>query len=258
MITTDQRIALSFKWVGSNQWGGGWSKGGLDVNVVDLLFEDMKTKISVHLPRPLSPLSIQKFPFTCSKLNPPQKITPDIIRVELCKFKNLNLRIAYFDMDPKQVHCKIECSKVIRQGLLRRIDRVIKPLLPQEIVPEKKYTLVINSDEFFCFSAKVIEDELLIDQKMDEFSERSRIVTETPIESGDLKKFLELDFFSIDQLQSLLDEKYLKSKEFERLEIEATMSKDFDVRGKMIQEEISLYKEIVEVKHALKRKGVTD
>lgn len=81
LTATSEKIVLNFAWTGPNTWRGGSSRGGLDVRVVDLVFKDATTNISVHLPENINPVAPPKkietgYSFRCSSCELPLSPCP--------------------------------------------------------------------------------------------------------------------------------------------------------------------------------------
>ncbi|MBJ7450212.1 MAG: hypothetical protein JHC93_07645, partial [Parachlamydiales bacterium] len=142
-----------------NTSNGGISQGGLEVKVVDLLFKDAKTEISVHLPDNINSSTPQKFPFTCRKYHQTEveingrrfkpllkETTPDLLSVTIDQIRNLKVRAGIFERG-RPIGPKIMDSsgKISQQQTVRRSDRDINLEVPKDMEIGQTYSLVVSS-----------------------------------------------------------------------------------------------------------------
>ena len=162
-IATNDKIVLNFSWKGPNVWKGGCSRGGLDVRVVDLVFKDAKTEISVHLPENINPEAAQKLSFTCCKYA--KETHPESLRVTIEQIRNLTIRAGFFEKGgftgPRVMNSST--GRITQQQTIRRSDREIRLEIPKELEIGQIYTLIITSEDLslsasLLKAAQVIED----------------------------------------------------------------------------------------------------
>jgi hypothetical protein len=170
---TSEKIILSFGWKGPSSWHGGRSHGGLDVGVVDLVFKNAKTDISVPIPDNISPPTVQKFPFTCRRYHEAewelngrrfkplaQETHPDLLNVSVEQIRNLTVKAGIFKESPHQGPAIMDSSgKIMREKRALRSDREIKLEVPEELEIGQTYTLVITSHGAALIEARLIKEE---------------------------------------------------------------------------------------------------
>ena len=203
--TTREKIVLNFAWTGPNRWNGGSSLSGLDVRVVDLVFEGAKIDISVHLPENINSVALQKLPFTCRRYHETERelsgrrfkplaeeTNHDSLYVTTEQVHNLTVRVGFFEkgtpigpmvMDPS--------GKITQQQTVRRSDRDVRLQIPEEWEPGQTYNLVVSSDANLSLSARLVKKENVSSStedgtraSRDEFQERMRNMGETLIAEG--------------------------------------------------------------------------
>lgn len=149
------KIILNFGWIGPNTWKGGWSKGGLDVRVVDLKFKDAKTEFSVHLPANISPAKVEGFSFTCRRyrtgLNIGNRVLdketqPDSLSVTIEQIQNLTINARIFEKSSWEGNAMLDSSgKIIREERILKSDRTVGLKIPEALEIGKTYRLLITS-----------------------------------------------------------------------------------------------------------------
>jgi hypothetical protein len=150
------KISINFGWQGPNKQDGGWTNGGLNVNVVDLQFQDVRTDVSVLIPDNIQPGMLQKIPFHCRiNLNQPRdggkvvktiEARRDLFDVSIERVQNLTLRAGFLQRNPND-----------RLNFTR--SNLDVPLtLPEQLVAGKTYLLVVKADEHLFLSASLIEE----------------------------------------------------------------------------------------------------
>jgi hypothetical protein len=153
---TSEKIVLNFAWEGPNTWHGGISSGGLDLLVVDLLFKEAKTQVSVHLPEKINPDTPRKFSFTCRKFL--RQTKPDSLSVTVEQVRNLALKAGRFEKGKPCGPVVMDSSgRITQQQTLKRSDKDIKLEVPEELKPGKRYTLVVTSVDL-ALSARLVEE----------------------------------------------------------------------------------------------------
>lgn len=169
---TNDKIILNFGWQGPNSKYGGWSEGGLDVRVVDLLFKNAKTEISVHIPEKISPIAVQKLSFTCRryheqewelngrKIKPLAKEShPDLLNITIEQIRNLKIKAGFFEESPHKGSVITNNSGVItREKRELRSDRDVKLEVLEKLEIGQIYSLVITSNNL-SLSARLIKEE---------------------------------------------------------------------------------------------------
>ncbi len=155
--TTSEKIVLNFAWTGPNTWCGGCSGGGLSVGVVDLIFKDAKTNISVSLPENINPTTPKKLSFRCRK--PLGETRPDSLGVTTEQVRNLTLKAGVFEKGrPIGPRVMDSSGKITQQETVTRSDRAIDLEIPQEFESGKTYSLVVSSDDL-SLSARLVKEE---------------------------------------------------------------------------------------------------
>lgn len=173
MVTpaTGENIILNFGWIGSSSWHGGRSHGGLDIGVVDLVFKNAKTDISVHIPDNISASKVKKLSFTCRryheldweingcKFKPlAQETHPDLLKVKIEQIRNLTIKAGIFEESSHTDPAIIDSSgKITQEKRVLRSDREIKLEVSEELEIGQKYSLVVTSHDF-SLSARLIKE----------------------------------------------------------------------------------------------------
>lgn len=152
------KIALSFGWMGSSCWNGGISHGGLEVGVIDLLFQNASTEVSVTIPQDTNCSKVKRFPFTCRKYSQipmtidgrtfrplAQETTPNVVSVTIEKMRNLTIRAGIFEESPHSSYVMDTSGRVTKPLSLLRSNREIHFKLKEELESDQHYTLVIES-----------------------------------------------------------------------------------------------------------------
>lgn len=164
-------IIINFGWKGPNTWRGGWTKGGLDAKVVDLLFKDAKTEISVHIPDHISPEKVQKLPFTCRRYHDKEsnlngrkfklldkETHPQLLKITAQQVRNLTIKAGIFEKSPRQGPPTMDSSgRITREEYVLRSDREIKLQVPSDLEIGKTYCLEITSKDF-SFEARLVKE----------------------------------------------------------------------------------------------------
>lgn len=159
--TNDNKIILNFGWTGPSTCNGGWQNDGLDVRVVDLIFKNAKTDISVNIPENISPTRVQKLPFTCRKYQETEitlnhrkfkplasETHPDFLKVSIEQIQNLKIKAGFFEESPNQGPSIMDRSgKITREKRVLRSDSEVKLEIPKDLEVGQSYTLVITSDD---------------------------------------------------------------------------------------------------------------
>jgi hypothetical protein len=170
---TGEKIVLNFGWKGPSSWHGGSSHGGLDIKVVDLLFKDAKTKISVHIPDNISPSTIQKIPFTCRKYDA-QETHPDSLKVMVEQIHNLTIKAGIFEESSDNKGPLVDSfGRITREKHMLRSDREIKFKIPEELEIGQTYSLVVTSSHDLSLSAQLLKEKRA-DTVMEEGNKASR------------------------------------------------------------------------------------
>lgn len=68
----------------------------LNIGVIDLVFKDAKTAVSIHLPENIHPTEPQKFRFTC--LRGPKETHPESLSVTVEQIRNLTIKIGLINI----------------------------------------------------------------------------------------------------------------------------------------------------------------
>ncbi len=203
--STSGKVILNFGWKGPSTWRGGWAKGGLDVGVVDLVFKNAKTKISVDIPDNISTTTVRKLPFTCRryqetelelngrKFKPiAQETHPESLKVTVEQIQNLTIKVGIFEESPNQGPAVMDSSgKITREKHILRSDTKVNLEVPKELEIGQTYTLVITSHGISPIQAELIKEkqteEMLEDEKKaskEEFQRRLGKMGEALISEG--------------------------------------------------------------------------
>lgn len=158
---TSEKIVLNFAWTGPNTWHGGSSRGGLDVGVVDLVFEGAKTAISVHLPSDINPQNPRKFSFTCRKPDRAQETHPQQLSVSIDQVHHLTVRAGMFKKGRPigPIILDQETGQVTQQQTVRRSNRDVQLEIPKELEPGQIYSLLIASSKDLHLSARLVKEK---------------------------------------------------------------------------------------------------
>lgn len=150
---TGEKIGLNFGWEGPSSWHGGRSHGGLDVTVVDLVFKNEKTDISVRIPDNISPATVKKLPFTCQRGH-----ESDSLEVTAEQIHNLTIKAGIFEESPHKGPAIMDSSgKITRETRFLRSDREIELEMPKELERGRTYSLVVRSNDL-SLSAHLLRD----------------------------------------------------------------------------------------------------
>src|ERR1700722_3150091 len=164
---TGEKIILNFGWQGPSSW-----HGRLDVGVVDLIFKNAKTDISVHIPSDIAPTTVQQFPFTCRKYQESeveisgrkfkpllQETHPDSLRVTTEQIHNLRIKAGIFEESPRKGLTMMDRSgQITTEKRLLRSDREVKLKMPEELEIGQTYRLVITSNDL-SLEARLVKEE---------------------------------------------------------------------------------------------------
>jgi hypothetical protein len=175
---TSEKIILNFGWKGPSSWQGGWTHKGLDVGIVDLVFKDAKTEISVHIPDGIAPAATQKLSFTCRryqdtewevgghKFKPLAKEThPNLLQVTVEQIRNLTIKAGIFEESPYKGPAIMDSSgKITREKRVLRSDNDVKLEIPEELEIGQTYTLVVTSNDSLFQLALLKKRNLLLHQ----------------------------------------------------------------------------------------------
>ena len=197
-----EKIILNFGWEGPSSWHGGWSHGGLDVGVVDLVFKNAKTDISVHIPDNISVSAVKKLPFTCRRYHETecelngrkfkplaQETHPDSLKVTIEQICNLTIKAGIFVKSPEKGPAIMDSfGKINREKHVLRSDREIKLKVPEELEMGQTYSLVVSSDDL-SLSARLLKEKKADDRderkaSEDEFKRRMRTMGEVLVTEG--------------------------------------------------------------------------
>lgn len=141
-LSSSDKVTLTFGWSGEISKG----KGAVEIKIVDLLFKDAKTKISVHLPDNLPTTSLQKLPFTCTRIHSiPSETRPERLNVTIEQVQNLTLQAGYFEKGQDEKSCVRKDSRI-------SIDHF------QSLEVGKQYRLVITSKDLELKASLVKEE----------------------------------------------------------------------------------------------------
>jgi hypothetical protein len=204
---TNEHIIMNFRWKGPNRTDGGWSKGGLDVKIVDLVFENAKTDISVHLSDDLPSSTSRTFPFTCRRYHETEneirghkfkslakETHPDSLKVRLEQIDGLTLKARFFEKSPNRgpAMCDSSTGKIKYEKRILRTDEKIELEVPKLLEAGATYTLVVKSDDL-SLSARLKREKVKIDRDQSseeqapsraEFSQRLNRMGEELIKEG--------------------------------------------------------------------------
>lgn len=157
MSAVSDKIHLSFAWKGPSgklpQWGS------LYIGVIDLLFKNAVTEVSVRIPETAS--LDKKIPFTCRKLQGifPQETHPDVLQLTVEQVQQLTLKAGVFEESSRRGPATMDRSgKITYQTSLIRSDRDIKLKIPEKLEVTQKYCLLITSEDL-SLKAKIIEEQ---------------------------------------------------------------------------------------------------
>lgn len=198
--STNNKVPVCFYWVGSNTWNGGWSKGGLDAKVIDLIFQGSKTSVSVSIPDGMTATDSRKLSFTCRKYGEQEvelngrkfkplikESAPDLLNLTVDQILNLTLKIGIFEESPNKGPSVVDrTGKITQEKRVLRSDRAIALALPESFEPGKIYKLTVTAKDF-SFSAdlqKVDEDKFRKEANRDELARRARVMGEALISEG--------------------------------------------------------------------------
>lgn len=169
---TGEKIILNFSWEGPSSCHGGWSHGGLEVGVVDLVFKNAKTDISVHIPDNISVATVKKLPFTCRRYHETecelngrkfkplaQETHPDSLKVTIEQIRNLTIKAGIFEESPHTGPAIMDSfGKITREKRVLRSDREIKLEVPEELEIGQTYCLVVSSNNL-SLSARLLTEK---------------------------------------------------------------------------------------------------
>ncbi len=137
-------IILNFGWKGPSTWRGEVLQGGLNVEVVDLVFKGATTRICVQIPNNISPSEVRELPFTCRKYDG-QETYSDLLKVTIGQIRDLTITTRIFEGSS---HKKPTIGKVqFEASSILEIDQT--------------YTLVVKFDAHLSLSATLLKKEMV-------------------------------------------------------------------------------------------------
>lgn len=139
VAASDDRIALTCAWHGPSSI----TKGQLWCGVVEVLFKNLKTAISIEIPEEIADKQ-RPLPFTCRRGDATPS-HPDVVRISIAHFKSLNsVQAGYFEQTPGNP--------------LKRINQLI-PIDTSKLEVGKEYRLVFTTRDARKIEAEFIEEE---------------------------------------------------------------------------------------------------
>lgn len=180
-------------------------EGGLDVCVVDLVFNNSETDISVHIPSDISSSTMQKFPFTCRRYHETEMVMlrgqkfkslakethPNSLSVTVEQIQNLVIKAGFFEKGrPIGPRVMDSSGRISQQQTVKRSDRVVELEIPEELEIGQTYSLVVTSDDL-SLSARLLKEkranrieESKKSVKQKEFERRTRNMGAALLEEG--------------------------------------------------------------------------
>lgn len=159
---TDASIMFTFGWQGPNRYGKGWADNGLDTTLVNLVFENAKTKISVRIPENISPAVPQQLSFTCRRFNGKfceSESNPDILKVAIEKIRGLKILAAIDELSPHTGPRIMDSQgRITAERRILRSERQVPLQLPEDLEAGQTYNLVVTSNDY-SFSAALVKKE---------------------------------------------------------------------------------------------------
>lgn len=167
----DDRIMLHFAWIGSNAWHES-NPDNSDIRVIDLLFNNTKTEVSVDLPEKVNAAAFQKFPFTCRKyqeteekiggllVRPLEKEThPSSLYVAIEQIYDLVIRVGVFVKGNSIGPTTTDpiTGKIFQQQVVQKTDKDIKLEMLKPLEKGRSYLLLVSSHNR-VISAHLIEE----------------------------------------------------------------------------------------------------
>lgn len=140
----NETILFTCGWSGPNNNGKSFSEGRLHTKLVRLNFHNANTRISVQIPKNISPSAPQQLSFTCRNPNN-QETHPDTLSVTIEKVRGLKIQA-----------CIDEVAQI---GPTIRSEREVPLQLPENFEAGQTYHLLLSSNDF-CFAAKLIKLDL--------------------------------------------------------------------------------------------------
>lgn len=195
------KIILNFGWEGPSSWHGGWSQGGLNAGVVDLIFKNAKTDTLVHIQENSSPSIVKKLRFTrrryheteCElngrKFRPlAQETYPDSLAVTVEQIHNLTIKVGIFEESPHKGPAIMDSfGWITLEKHALRSDKEIKLEVPEALEIGQTYTLIVTSNNF-SFSARLLKEEKAKDKdeeiSKEELQKRMKKIGEALIAKG--------------------------------------------------------------------------
>lgn len=198
-----EKIIVNFGWIGPSYWQEGLSHERLDVRVVDLLFKNAKTDISVYIPENISPTTVKKLPFACRRYHETecqlngstfkplaQETHPDVLRVTVEQIRCLTIKVGIFREISHTAPTTMDTfGKIIRENRVFRSDKEITLELPEELKMDQTYNLIVTSHDF-SLSARLLKEEKVNgtwkneEACKDEFQRRMKKMGEAMITKG--------------------------------------------------------------------------
>lgn len=161
MAAVSDQITLKFGWkeIGSR----------VDVRTVDLIFENQKRGITVHIPRNLPPFVIQECLFSCREIEMPQK-RPSFKSIVREETGTDSLQVT-----SEQIKKLIIKAHFFKEASVGLVDREVQLNMPEKLEVGQTYRLVLVSkdlsleasflkEEVFLASEPKIDSQLASDQ----------------------------------------------------------------------------------------------
>lgn len=168
-------IWINFGYRGPCSYNGGYHNGGIDVRVVDLVFENAKMKICVHIPKTVNPRQINELPFCCHRyeevknkgysINCPiiiKETHPETLQVTMEQIRNLKLVAGlYEEVENKRMIFKDSFGNVTYEKGALRTDCPVALEIPENLENDNDYVLVVTSQNQASLSAHLVRKTLL-------------------------------------------------------------------------------------------------
>lgn len=215
---------------------------------INLIFKNAKNKYFVTIPQYFSS-DFQDLRFTCQKSNAEETYFKSL-KVSFEDISSLKIEAQFFDVDL----CAIQ-----------KIER-IKYEIPQNLVKDQCYNLIVTSNENWNFSASLLKDEPeelamenneelnAISSFFETLSVKSNLQQEIEFPFNASVNMDDLDKMTVAQLESYCEKAIIQDKKLEQERFKAGLNNENDTLNQISEAEIDNCKLLIKLMEALDRK----
>lgn len=165
-VAASGKVTLNFEWRGPSSRQEGSLGKGSEVGVVDLIFQNAKTAISVHIPNNLPADAAKQLPFTCQRDF--KETYPESLCVTIEQIEHLTIKAGFFEESPNKGPKIMDFSgKVTQEKSVLRSESEVTLEKPEKLEIGQTYRLVMTSNKNLSLTALLVKEDtqLIRDQK---------------------------------------------------------------------------------------------